>query len=71
MRYRFLFQPITGTFDLKRVPDEIQGDGGGTATQGLIALDNNAELLMLQELNVTDTGDVIIFSGSQLTIAEV
>lgn len=70
MKYRFIFKPLTGNFELIRQAEETQGVGGGTATDGTIALDSGASLDMLQELNLANSNDFLISNGAQLSILD-
>jgi len=65
-----IFNPLSGSFELVRIPTVSVGGGGAgtTVTAGVIRMPSGTQVECLVELQVTASGGINVEEGSTLLI---
>jgi hypothetical protein len=66
--YKFLFEPLTGQFELRPAGLGPGLGGGTTVTAGVLQLPSGTQMECLIELRVTSAGSILIDSGSTILV---
>lgn len=67
--WKLVYDPLTGNFDLRRVPLPTGGGmAGGTVTAGTLVFPNGVELEMNQGIASTGAGEIFLQPGSTILL---
>lgn len=66
--YRMIFNPVSGSFELLRVPSVAVGGAGTVVTAGVLSMPSGTQVECVVEFAVVSTGGTTIEEGSTLLI---
>ena len=70
MSFKLVFDPVTGTFDFKKVPPStvVVAGGGGTVNFGTLLISSGSQVTFQIELTLDGAGEILLESGADLII---
>ena len=67
--WKLVYDPLTGNFDLRRVPLPVAGGmAGGNVRAGTLVFPNGVELEMNEGMGVTGSGEILLQAGSTILL---
>ena len=69
MSFRLVFDPIAGSFELRKVQVQtVAGSGGGSILSGTLYITTGTTLLIQNEIQIGAGGEILLDSGADLFI---
>lgn len=66
--WRLVFDPLTGNFELRKIPDTGSGSSGGTVTSGTLVFPGGVELELNGGLATTGGSTITLEPNSQIML---
>ena len=69
MSFRFVFDPLSGRFEVRQTTAQGGGGSGGTIAFGTLTIPDGAVIIFENDLQLGESGEILVEENADLLIA--